>query len=143
MQADVVIAGGGIGGAMLAELLGRGGKRVIVLERSVAPPNWLRPEILWPATAEVLFSLAPQKVWEQSATLPLHEICVHDGRKFVPLVTPQVLAAAQVQPWFTNPNKTREQLLRLGGFELRRGVEVTEVIKETERIVGVRARAIW
>ena len=63
MQADMVIAGGGIGGALLAELLGRGGKRVIVLERSTASPNWLRPEILWPATAEVLCSLAPQQVW--------------------------------------------------------------------------------
>jgi len=53
MQADVIIAGGGIGGAVLAQLLSRGGQRVIVLERSAAPPNWLRPEILWPATIEV------------------------------------------------------------------------------------------
>jgi len=140
MKADVVIAGGGIGGAVLAEMLGRGGKRVVVLERSTASPNWLRPEILWPATVEVLFSLAPRQVWEQTAMLPLQEIRVHDGEKFVPLVTRKVMDAAHVQPWFTNPNETRELLLRLGGFELRRGVEVTEVLKEGERIVGVRSR---
>lgn len=142
MQADVVIAGGGIGGAVLAELLGRGGKRVVVLERSTVPPTWLRPEILWPATVEVLFSLAPRQVWEQSAMLPLQEIRVHDGREFVPLVTREVMDAAQVQPWFTNPNETREQLLRLGSFDLRRGVEVTQVLKERERIIGVRAREL-
>ena len=142
MQADVVIAGGGIGGTVLAELLGRGGKRVVVLERSTAPPKWLRPEILWPATIEVLFSLAPRQVWEQSAMLSLQEICVHDGEEFVQLVTREVMDAAQVQPWFTNPNETREQLLRLGSFELRRGAEVTQVLKERERIVGVRARTL-
>jgi 2-polyprenyl-6-methoxyphenol hydroxylase-like FAD-dependent oxidoreductase len=140
MQADVVIAGGGIGVAVLAELLGRGGKHVIVLERSSAPPNWLRPEILWPATVEVLFSLAPRSVWEQSAMLPLQGIRFHDGKEFVQLVTREVMDAAQVQPWFTNPNETREQLLRLGSFELRRGVEVTQVLKESDRVVGVRTR---
>lgn len=142
MQADVVIAGGGIGGAVLAELLDRGGKRVIVLERSSAPPKWLRPEILWPATVEVLFSLAPRQVWEQSAMLPLQGIRCHDGKEFVCLVSREVMDAARVQPWFTNPNETREQLLRLGSFELRRGVEVTQVLKERERIVGVRARTL-
>ncbi|MCI0353685.1 MAG: NAD(P)-binding protein, partial [Acidobacteria bacterium] len=49
MDADFVIVGGGIGGTVLAELLGRGGKRVVVLEKSTAPPSWLRPEVLWPA----------------------------------------------------------------------------------------------
>jgi 2-polyprenyl-6-methoxyphenol hydroxylase-like FAD-dependent oxidoreductase len=140
MQADVVIAGGGIGGAVLAELLGRGGRHVVVLERSTASPNWLRPEILWPAIVKVLFSLAPRTVWEQSAMLPLQEMRIHDGREFLPVVTRGVIAAAQVQPWFTNPNETREQLLRLGSFELRRGVEVTQALKEGERIIGVRAR---
>ena len=141
MQADVIIAGGGIGGAVLAQLLSRGGQRVIVLERSAAPPNWLRPEILWPATIEVLFSLAPQKVWEQSAMLPLQEIRVHDGRELVRLVSQEVMTSARVQPWFTNPNETREQLLRFGSFELRRGVEVTHVLKERGSVIGVRARA--
>ncbi len=140
MQADVVIAGGGIGGAVLAELLGRRGGRVVVLERATAPPSWLRPEILWPATVEVLFSLAPRKVWEQSAMLPLQGIRVHDGRGVVRLVTREIIDTARVQPWFTNPNETREQLLRLGSFELRRGVEVTQVLRERDRIVGVRAR---
>lgn len=140
MTADFIIVGGGIGGAVLAELLARGKKRVIVLERSQGPPPFLRPEILWPATVKVLFSLAPESVWRERAIQPLHEVRVHDGKHFIPLVTHEVMALADAHPWFTNPNETREQLLRLDGFELRRGVEVVEVLKDGLRVAGVRAR---
>ncbi len=130
MRYDVLIAGGGIGGGVLAQLLAREGKRVVVLERSVAPPKWLRPEILWPSTTKLLLSLAPRGTWEHAAFLPLQGIRIHDGEQLIPIATPEVFAAAQVQPWFTNPNATREQLLRLGGFELRRGMEVTQVLSK-------------
>lgn len=143
MEADFLIAGGGIGGTVLAELLGRAGKRVVVLERGVAPPNFLRPEVLWPATMEALWSLVPRETWEREASVPLHEIRIHrGGRRSMPLITPEVVREAGVQPWFTNPNRTRELLLALGTFELRRGVEVTGVLRERERVVGVCAREL-
>ena len=63
MPTDFLIVGGGIGGLVLAELLGRDGKRVVVLERSTGPPPWNRPEVLWPATIELLLSLAPDSAW--------------------------------------------------------------------------------
>ena len=44
----IVVVVGGIGGAVLANLLARGGKRVIVLEKNLVPPPIARPEILWP-----------------------------------------------------------------------------------------------
>lgn len=142
MHYDVLLAGGGIGGAVLAQLLARGGKRVAVLERSTAPPKWLRPEILWPATTQVLYSLAPRETWERAAFLPLQGIRVHDGEQFLPLASAETFASAQVQPMFTNPNETREALLRLGGFDLRRGVEVTQVLKDGGRIIGLRTREL-
>ena len=71
MDLDFVIVGGGIGGAVLAALLGEAGKRVVVVEKAIASPAWTRPEILWPATIEMLFSLLPRATWEEDALLRL------------------------------------------------------------------------
>ena len=57
LRTDVLVAGGGIGGAVLATLLVHAGRRVIVLERSTKPPPFLRPEVLWPAAATTLFAV--------------------------------------------------------------------------------------
>ena len=122
MTADFLIVGGGIGGLVLAELLGRGGKKVVVLERSTGPPPWNRPEILWPATIELLCTLIPKEQWEQEAALPLAGMELFDGRQFSWVFSPEILQRAQVQPWSTNPNLTRELLMRRTSFELHRGV---------------------
>jgi 2-polyprenyl-6-methoxyphenol hydroxylase-like FAD-dependent oxidoreductase len=140
MTADTVIVGGGIGGAVLAGLLGRGGRKVIVLERNLAAPSWLRPEVLWPRSMELLFSLSPRERWLEKAALPLRGIEFHDGRRVVAILRDSVLREPRVQPWSTDPNQTRELLLNLGTFELRRGVEVVSVLKEGGRVVGVRTR---
>lgn len=142
MAVDSVVVGGGIGGAVLATLLGRGGKKVLVLEKSVAPPNWVRPEILWPATTRILADLLPQDVVERVALTSFQGIQFHDGQCVFSLVSPDILRRAGIQPWSTDPNQTREELLRHGAFELRRGVEVVGVLQEKHRVVGVRTRDV-
>lgn len=140
MPADFAIVGGGIGGAVLAQLLARGGKRVVVLERSLGPAGPIRPEILWPATIETLFSLAPREEWEKTAILPLRDLDLRNRKGLQPFFTPEILAQAAVQPWSTDPARTRERLLALAGPELRRGVEVPGALRHGDRVVGVRAR---
>jgi 2-polyprenyl-6-methoxyphenol hydroxylase-like FAD-dependent oxidoreductase len=68
--------------------------------------------------------------------LPLAGVEFFDGKQFRWAISPQILAEAQVQPWSTNPNQTREQLMRLSSFELHRGVEVKQVLRDQGRIVG-------
>jgi 2-polyprenyl-6-methoxyphenol hydroxylase-like FAD-dependent oxidoreductase len=142
MATDVLIVGGGIGGLVLAELLGRGGKRVVVLERSTGPPPFSRPEILWPATIDLLCTLIPRDRWLQEAVLPLRGMEFFDGRQFAWGIAPEALDRARVQPWSTNPNLTRELLMTLSSFELKRGVEVKAILKNNQRIIGARAREI-
>lgn len=142
MTADLVIVGGGIGGAVLAELLGRAGRKVVVLEKATGPPPWTRPEILWPATVERLFSLHPRAAWEREAMLPLQGVTLFNGQRFVTALSRQTFDDAQVQPWSTDPNLTRALLLNSDSFELRRGVEVTELLKDAGRVVGLRARKV-
>ena len=98
--------------------------------------------MLWPATAELLFTLAPRERWLAEAVLPLEGIEIFNGRRWYRAVTRQRLESIGVQPWSTDPNRTRELLLRLGGFELHRGVEVVDVLKENGRVVGARAREV-
>ena len=140
MRADFVVAGGGIGGSVLAELLARGGKRVVVLERSLAPPAWTRPEILWPATADFLATLHPRELFETSCARPFGGFDIDDGRGARPLVPAEALRIAGVRPWSTEPNALRELLLSRASFELRRGVEVEALLRDRDRVVGVRAK---
>src|SRR5262245_29350924 len=113
---DFLIVGGGIGGLVLAELLARGGKKVVVLERSTGPPPWNRPEVLWPATSRLLCTLLPRSQWEQEAILPLAGVRFFDGEQFRWGLAPQILQRTQIEPWSTDPNRTRELLMRQGSF---------------------------
>jgi choline dehydrogenase-like flavoprotein len=72
MAIDFLIVGGGIGGGVLANLLGRRGKRVLVLEKGRTPIPQDRPEILWPATVDVLRTLIPKGL-EERWLLPIRE----------------------------------------------------------------------
>ena len=139
-ETDIVIVGGGIGGGVLAALLARGGRRVIVLERNAAAAPVVRPEILWPATVERLFDLAPRAEWEREAIAPLLGVEFVRGGKTIPFLTPEVLDRAGVQPWTTDPAATRALLLALPGIEVRRGIEATGLLRENGRVTGVRTR---
>ena len=142
---DFVVAGGGIGGSVAGELLARGGKKVLVLERTLAPPAWTRPEIFWPATAEFVKELAAGEAWEKQLASPIEAFDIEDGRGVRELVPAASLSQAGVRPWSTDPNGVRETLLRNGSFELRRGFEVVGLLRERGpggRVAGVRAREV-
>jgi 2-polyprenyl-6-methoxyphenol hydroxylase-like FAD-dependent oxidoreductase len=139
MSIDFLIVGGGIGGAVLANLLSRRGQRVLMLEKAGMPAPQTRPEVLWPATVEVLRTLIPAEL-EQQWLLPIRAGVVSCGTQELLRFGPDVFDAAGVQPYSTA--NTRELLLQQAPCEYQRGVEVTEVLLENERVVGVRARDI-
>ncbi|HEY7331072.1 MAG TPA: NAD(P)/FAD-dependent oxidoreductase [Gemmataceae bacterium] len=137
MAIDFLIVGGGIGGAVLANLLGRRGKRVLILEkgRTTLPQN--RPEILWPATVEVLRTLIPKSL-EQRWMVPIRGgVLTYRGKQLLRF-GPELFDSAGVQPYSTA--NTRELLLQQAPCEYQRGVEVIQLLREQGRVVGVRAR---
>jgi 2-polyprenyl-6-methoxyphenol hydroxylase-like FAD-dependent oxidoreductase len=137
MTIDFLIVGGGIGGAVLANLLGRRGKRVLVLDKSRTYPPQNRPEALWPATVEVLRTLIPRNLEERWA-LPIRGgVFLYRSRPLLQF-GPDVFDAAGVQPYTTA--NTRELLMQQAPCEYQRGVEVTAVLQDGGRVVGVRAR---
>jgi len=127
---DFVVAGGGIGGSVVAELLARAGKRVLVLERGLSAPKWTRPEIFWPATADFVRELAAGERWEAELASPIEAFDIHDGRAVRELVPAASLRQASVRPWSTDPNGVIEAV----GLLREKGAG--------SRVVGLRAREI-
>ena len=140
IKTDILVVGGGIGGVVLAELLTRAGKRVLVVERSVGPPPFLRPEVLWPAAVQTLFGLRDRADWERDSFQPVGGIVVDFRGQLRSAISPATLRTAGIQPYFENPNQTRESLLAHCQAEVRRGVEVVSLISDAGAIRGVEAR---
>ena len=140
MQYDFLIVGGGVAGGVLAGLLGRGGKKVLVLEKALAPPRLVRPEIVWPATTKVLSSLIPKERLAADVLLCLGSVEVRAGNGASLLLSQEFMNNAGIERWSLEPNELREQLLGVGTFELRRGVEVSGVLREKDSVAGVRGR---
>ena len=139
MDAEFLIVGGGLGGGVLAGLLGKAGRRVTVLERNPGKTPIIRPEVLWPATVAVLESLLSPKVLPEAMVRVRGIRVIRGGRPLVEITGPTI-ASSGIQPWSTDPGATRARLLELGTFEVRHGVEAIGVLKEGPRIAGIRAR---
>lgn len=140
MAIDFLIVGAGIGGAVLANLLSRAGKEVLVLERESSAVVRVRPEVLWPATVQFLESIVPANVLHERALLPLRGVNVHHRNSLLKPITTKTLARAGVQPWSSDADQTRALLLQEAACRVERGVEVLGLLHEKGRVVGVRAR---
>ncbi len=142
-SADCVIVGGGIGGAVLALLLGREGKHVVLLERELKPPATARPEILASATLEVFRELGVGEGILKEAAVPLQGLEAYQAEELLLGFNGRDFQEYQVQPYSTDPARTRDILLEgaasTHSVEVCRGVEVREILREGERIVGVKA----
>jgi 2-polyprenyl-6-methoxyphenol hydroxylase-like FAD-dependent oxidoreductase len=141
-QTDIVIAGGGIGGAVLASLLVQGGKRVTIVERATGPPSFLRPELLWPPAVRILEHIRPLKFWERECLRRADGLYFYRGGKRQAFATAELFERAGVQPYFEHPNNLRETLLAICGATVRRGVEVTGLLREKGRVRGVTTQDV-
>ena len=140
-EADCVIVGGGIGGAVLALALGRKGRRVVVLERETRPLPAGRPEVLAGATLEIFDSLGVGSRIREQAALPIRGLeAWRAGRDRLLALTEEDIREAGAAPHSTDPGLTRQLLMEAAeaAVEVVRGVEVRELITDGSRVIGVR-----
>src|SRR5262245_5715213 len=97
METEFLIVGGGLGGGVLAGLLGKAGRRVLVLERLPGKTPIVRPEVLWPSTVEILASLLSPDALRESM-VAVQAIRVLRGGAPLVEILPETLAASGVRP---------------------------------------------
>jgi 2-polyprenyl-6-methoxyphenol hydroxylase-like FAD-dependent oxidoreductase len=138
------IAGGGPAGMMLGFLLARAGVEVLVLEKHADFFRDFRGDTVHPSTLELMNELG---LLEEFLRLPHQEIhqlkiTVEDrdypGPDFSSLPTRCKFIALMPQWDFLNFLATHAK--RYPAFHLRMNAEVTDLIAEGDRIVGVKAK---
>ncbi|MGH7874685.1 MAG: FAD-dependent oxidoreductase [Candidatus Binatia bacterium] len=138
------IAGGGPAGMMLGYLLARAGIEVLVLEKHGDFLRDFRGDTIHPSTLEVMHELGlldeflklpHQKVYELNAQVGEMRLTIADFRHL-----PTRCGFVAFMPQWDFLNFVAEKAARYSGFHLSMDAEVTDVIEESGRVVGVRAK---
>lgn len=145
-SADCIIAGGGPAGIVAGLLLARGGIRVVVLEKHKDFFRDFRGDTIHPSTLRLLDELGLYNKFARIAHRRVTGVSITgaDGEEKVladmsrlhvpyPFVT--------VAPQWDFLNLLAEAGESEPGFDLRMGVEMTSLIWDDDRVVGVRTQS--
>ncbi|HEY2291043.1 MAG TPA: NAD(P)/FAD-dependent oxidoreductase [Thermoanaerobaculia bacterium] len=140
---DVIVIGGGPGGATAATLVAQAGHRVLLLERS-ENPRFKIGESLMPATYETFERLGVLPKLKASHFPRKYSVQFYSksGRASAPFYFSETDPAESSQTWQVLRSEFDALLLdnaREHGVEVRRGGAVRDVLFDGERAVGVRA----
>jgi 2-polyprenyl-6-methoxyphenol hydroxylase-like FAD-dependent oxidoreductase len=140
---DCCIAGGGPAGMMLGYLLARAGVRVLVLEKHADFLRDFRGDTIHPSTLEVMHELGlldeflelpHQKLYQLNAQVGEMQVTIADFKHL-----PTRCRFIALMPQWDFLNFLAEQGSRFPGFALRMQAEVTGLMQESERVIGLHA----
>lgn len=143
-QTDVVIAGAGGGGAVLALALAQKGISTLVLEQAPGPPQGLRGEILQPNGQRVLDGLGLLRKLPAASTRPVRffHFCRIGGERLC-TVDYRTLPPPYNQAIVTLPNVAHHAILdeleRRNPGRLWYGTTFTSLRMDGQRVAGVTA----
>ena len=141
---DVVVMGGGPAGATAATLVAMGGFRVALLEREKTPPFKVG-ESLVPYTYETFARLGIVERLKRSHFQKKHSVQFFSasGRGSAPFYFSETDPHERSTTWQVRRSELDALLLENAadrGVEVRQGIQVQDVLFESGRAVGVRAR---
>lgn len=138
------IAGGGPAGMMLGFLLARAGVDVMVLEKHKDFLRDFRGDTVHPSTLELMYELGILEKFLKRPHQEFRELSGLIGNEMVPLADfthlPTHCKFIALMPQWDFLNFIAEEAKRYPQFHLRMQAEVTDLIRDGERIVGVTAR---
>jgi 2-polyprenyl-6-methoxyphenol hydroxylase-like FAD-dependent oxidoreductase len=138
------IAGGGPAGMMLGYLLARAGVNVLVLEKHGDFLRDFRGDTIHPSTLEVMHELGlldeflklpHQEVYELNAQVGEMRLTIADFRHL-----PTRCRFIAFMPQWDFLNFLAEKAARYPGFDLMMKAEVSRLIEESGRVIGVHAK---
>jgi 2-polyprenyl-6-methoxyphenol hydroxylase-like FAD-dependent oxidoreductase len=138
------IAGGGPAGMMLGYLLARAGVKVLVLEKHGDFLRDFRGDTIHPSTLEVMYELGllekflrlpHQEVYELNAQVGQMQLTVADFRYL-----PTRCRFIALMPQWDFLNFLAQQAAAYPSFSLRMEAEMSDLIEESGRVVGVHAK---
>src|SRR5258707_3580617 len=143
LTARCCIAGGGPAGMMLGYLLARAGIDVIVLEKHADFLRDFRGDTIHPSTLELMYELGVLDEFLKRPHQELRHLTGLIGDTAITIADfshlPTHCRFAALMPQWDFLNFIAEQAKRYSGFRLLMKTEAVELIKESDRIAGVRA----
>ena len=137
------IAGGGPAGMMLGFLLARAGVDVLVLEKHADFFRDFRGDTIHPSTLEIMAEVGLLKEFLKRPHQEVRELTVEIGKKRVTVADfshlPTRCRFVAFMPQWEFLNFLAEEAKGYPSFHLRMQAEVTDVIEDGDRIVGLRA----
>jgi 2-polyprenyl-6-methoxyphenol hydroxylase-like FAD-dependent oxidoreductase len=143
LSVDCCIAGGGPAGMMLGYLLARAGVQVLVLEKHADFLRDFRGDTIHPSTLEVMYELGlldeflklpHQQVYELSAQIGQQQVTIADFRHL-----PTRCGFIVLMPQWEFLNFLAEEADHYAGFKLMMEAEVTGLLQDSGRVIGLRA----
>src|SRR6266851_5420099 len=138
------IAGGGPAGMMLGTLLARAGLDVIVLEKHGDFLRDFRGDTIHPSTLELMHELGVLQEFLKRPHQEVRELAGKVGGETVKVGDfthlPTHCKFLALMPQWDFLNFIVEQGKRYSSFHLKMQAEVTDLIEENERIIGVTAK---
>ncbi len=144
IQTQCCIAGGGPAGMMLGFLLARAGVDVCVLEKHGDFLRDFRGDTIHPSTLELMYELGLLDEFLKRPHQELRQIAAQIGNEMIVLGdlthVPTHCKFLALMPQWDFLNFLVEHARDFPTFHLKMNAEVTEVVEENGRIVGVRAK---
>src|SRR6516165_628864 len=144
IQTTCTIVGGGPAGMMLGFLLARAGVKVVVLEKHQDFLRDFRGDTIHPSTLELMHELGLLREFLKFPHGKVHHISAVMGTTSVQIADfthlPTQCRFIAMMPQWDFLNFLAEQSRHYPAFDLRMKAEVTELIEQAGRFVGVRAK---